>query len=99
MGKPIEVLGSTVVDDVLLLDTDRSLTGQDGVGFDSSEIAAATPTFPGRLASRMFAADTGISHVFIASNQVVVGRRGGWDTAAAGATSAAVSGFFVFYAD
>jgi len=41
MGKPIEVAASTIVGDVLLLDTDRSITGQDGVGYESAEAAAA----------------------------------------------------------
>ena len=97
MGKPIAVSGSTVVDQVLLLDTDRSITGQDGIGFDSPEAAAAAGTFPARLASRLFEGVAGVTHVFVASNQVVVGRRGGWDDAAAGAAAGIVSRFFVFY--
>jgi len=97
MGKPIAVVGSTVVDEVLMLDTDRSITGQDGAAFDSSEIAATTDTFPGRLASRMFDAVTGATHVYVASNQVVVARSGGWDAAAAESAADTVSRLFVVY--
>ncbi|MFH1103832.1 MAG: hypothetical protein V1757_02655 [Actinomycetota bacterium] len=96
MGKPIAVSGSTVVGQVLLLDTDRSITGQDGIGFDSPG-AAAAGTFAARLASRLFEGVAGVTHVFVASNQVVVGRRGGWEDAAAGAAAEIVSRFFVFY--
>ena len=99
MGKPIEVAASTIVGDVLLLDTDRSITGQDGVGYESAEAAAADEAFPGRLAARIFGVLDRVSHVFIASNQVVVGRSGGWDDNAAATASEIVSGFFVFYTD
>ena len=97
MGKPIEISGATVVDDVLLLDTDRSITGQDGVGYDSADAAAEDDSFPGRLASKIFEAIDGVTHVFVASNQTVIGRAGGWDDATRTVASDLVSGFFVFY--
>jgi hypothetical protein len=97
MGKPIVVARTTVVDDVLLVDTDRSITGQDGVGYDSVAFAAADESFPGRLAERIFQSIDGIGHVFIASNQAVIGRSGGWDEAAKAAAVDVVANFFVFY--
>lgn len=99
MGKPIEVSGSTVVDEVLVLDTDRSITGQDGSGFDSAEAAREANTFPGRLAALLFAGVADLTHVFVSSNQVVAARRGGWDDASVGAASDIVASFFVFYPD
>jgi hypothetical protein len=97
MGKPIEISGATVVDETLLLDTDRSVTGQDGVGFDSAAAAAADPSFPGRLAARIFEAVDGVTHVFVASNQAAISRSGGWDDGSRSAAEDAVARFFVFY--
>lgn len=99
MGKPIDVAGATVVDEVLVLDTDRSVTGQDGIGYETPEAAAADESFSGRLASQIFAGVAGIGHVYVASNQVVVGRPGGWDDTTAATAGKVVSRFFVFYRD
>ena len=97
MGQPIEVTYGTV-EDVLLITADRSLTGQDGVAYASSAEAEADDRFPGRLASRLFAADPAIDHVFVASNQVVVRRLGGWDDSVESATGT-VEDFFLHYRD
>ncbi len=97
MGKPIEISGATVVDDTLLLDTDRSITGQDGAAYDSAAAAGDDPSFPGRLAARIFESVSGVTHVFVASNQTVIRRSGGWDDASRSAAADAVSRFFVFY--
>ena len=99
MGQPINVLNSTVVGDVLMIDTDRSITGQDGSSYGSADAAAASGTFPGDLASRLFSADAATAHVFVASNQVVIERSGGWTDASAEAAATIVANFFVFYAD
>lgn len=99
MGQPISVLQTTVVGDVLMIDTDRSITGQDGSGFASADEAADSATFPGDLAARIFAADEAVTNVFVASNQVVLERSGGWDEATADASATIVANFFVFYAD
>jgi hypothetical protein len=99
MGQQIEVLQRTVVDGVLLVTTDRSVTGQDGVGYSSQEAAAAGAGFGAALAAEILASDTAIDHVYVASNQVVVRRDGGWDDAAADAASVVVSEFFRYYPD
>ncbi len=96
MGQPIEVAAS-VIDDVLILDTDRSVTGQDGTAYASLDEARADDRFPGRLAARLFESDEVIDHVFIASNTVVLRRHGGWDDAAVSVSSDVVSRFFLFY--
>lgn len=95
MGQPINVLGTTVLGGVVLIDTDRSVTGQDGSTYESPD--AATDDFPGRLAARIFEHVDGVTHVFVASNQVVVGRQGGWDAATVARVSEVVTEFFVFY--
>ncbi|MDX1690496.1 MAG: hypothetical protein R3290_05700 [Acidimicrobiia bacterium] len=99
MGQPIEVLRTTVVGDVLMIDTDRSITGQDGSAFSSASEAEESEVFPGELAGRLFSSDEGIDHVFVASNQVVVRRPAGWDDGSADEAARIVADFFVFYRD
>ena len=96
MGQHIQTTG-TIIGDVLLLDGDRAITGQDGTVYPSAEAAAADERFPGRLAAELFGADPGIDHVFIASSQIVIRRPGGWDEDAVNAAQHVAEGFFVFY--
>ena len=98
MGMPISVDSTRVVGEVAVFDTDRSITGQDGIGFGDAAAADALATTPAQLASRLFAADTALAHVFVASSQVVLRRHGGWDEAALSAAAAIIAGFFVHYA-
>jgi hypothetical protein len=97
MGQPITVSAATVDGDIAVFDTDRSITGQDGASFGSAEDALTAGSIPGDLAGRLFASDDAITHVFIASNLVVVGRDAGWDDAALAGSTEIVSNFFVFY--
>jgi hypothetical protein len=99
MGQPIEIVGTTRLDDVVMFDTDRSITGQDGSGYGSLDEATATEDFPALLAARLFEGVDGVNHVFVASNGVVVRRTGGWDDAAAGAAGEIITDFFIFYRD
>ena len=96
MGQPIEVTFSTV-EDVLLITADRSITGQDGVAYGSAVAAEADPRFPGQLAGRLFASDHAIDHVYVASNQVVVRRLGGWDEEPIASATGIVEDFFLYY--
>ena len=96
MGMPIAVQSHHLIGDVAVFDTDRSVTGQDGAGFDSAA-AAAADSFPGRLAERLFEIDGAVEHVWVASSQVVVRRRGGWDEAAARSVAEVITRFFVHY--
>ena len=91
----LESLG--VVGDVAVFDTDRSITGQDGIGFASAGDAADMASFPARLAARLFETVSGLDHAFVASSQVVLRRSGGWDESARSAAEAAIAEFFVFY--
>jgi len=97
MGQPITVSAATVDGDIAVFDTDRSITAQDGATFGSADDAANADSIPGDLAGRLFTSDDAVAHVFIASNQVVVGREGGWDDAALAASTEIVINFFVFY--
>jgi ferredoxin--NADP+ reductase len=95
MGQLIAV-EPRVVEDLLLLSCDRSLTGQDGVAFESADQAAAGTTPPGVLTRRLFAGDTAIDHVYVHSSEVVVRRRGGWDQDSINTASHILSNLFVF---
>jgi hypothetical protein len=99
MGQQIEIVTSTVAGDVLVVDTDRSITGQDGAAFESASAAAASDSFPARLAARLFDAIDDTAHVFVASNTVVVSRAGVWDAATVATAEDVISRFFVFYRD
>ena len=96
MGQPIQV-DATRLDDVALFDTDRSITGQDGAGFASAGEAEASDSFPAQLAARLFAADASVDHVFVASNQVVLRRSGGWSDGDVDTASQVISDFFLYY--
>jgi hypothetical protein len=98
MGQPIQV-STIVLDDVMLLSGDRSITGQEGTGYDDAAAAGADDRFPGHLAARIFATDPDIRRVFVASSEIAVRRAGGWDDAAAARVSDVVSGFFVHYGE
>ena len=96
MGQSIQTT-STTIGDVLLLDGDRAITGQDGTVYPTADAAAADDRFPGRLAGSLFEADEAVNHVFVASNQIVIRRSGGWDDDSISAIRATVERFFVFY--
>lgn len=99
MGQTIEIGSTTVVDRVLMIDTDRSLAGQDGESFGGVEAARRGSTFPARLAVRIFESDPEIDHVFVMSNQVSVRRFAGWTDEQVTAVADLVSNFFRIYPD
>ena len=97
MGQTIEIIKTTAVERVLVIDTDRSIAGQDGVAFNGVEAARRSSTFPGRLAVRIFETDSAVDHVFVMSNTVSVRRIGGWDAESTERISDLVVGFFRYY--
>jgi hypothetical protein len=99
LGQTIEINRTTVIDKVLMIDTDRTLAGQDGEAYGGIEAARRKATFPARLAVRIFESAAGIDHVFVMSNQVSVRRFAGWDDEQAVAVSRIVSEFFRVYPD
>jgi len=96
MGQTIEVK-SVVLGDVALFDTDRTMTGQDGHGFDSIAAAQAEATVAARLATALFAGEGAVNHVFVLSNQVTVRRTGEWSEESVGKTADVIRDFFIFY--
>lgn len=86
-----------MIDNTAVLSMNRSLTGTDGEGYESAEDASGATTFPGQLASRLFAADDALTRVYVDQNTLLVTRAGGWDDAAMTTTSTVVEDFFLFY--
>ncbi|MDH3260185.1 MAG: hypothetical protein OEM81_08910 [Acidimicrobiia bacterium] len=98
MGQTIEVK-TVLLGDVAVFDTDRSVTGQDGQGFGSIAAARDGATTADRLATKLFASEAAIDHVFVLSNQVTVRRTGGWSEESAGKAAQVIGDFFIFYED
>ena len=98
LGQQIKVLSTHLVDDVLVIDTNRSLGGQDGEAFEDADAARSATTFPARLSARLMETDSRINRVFIYSNTLTVRRQGGWATSEVERVSQMVGDFFLFYA-
>lgn len=98
MGQSITV-ESRQLDGFCVFTTDRSISGQDGSAFESIAVAEGDESFPAVLAKRLFAADEGIDHVYVASNDVVVRRSPGWDADQVALASRVIEELFRFYPD
>lgn len=102
MGQLIEIDQVVQLGDVILISTDRSLSGQDGETYrPNTDVAnsdvSTNPTFPAKLSVRLFESDPKIEHVYVMSNTVSIGRTGGWDVSAIEGARQVVSNFFRFY--
>lgn len=96
MGQNVEIRDVVEMGDVLLIDTDRSFTGQDG-----EAITPDTPGdgVPGLLASRLFDLGIGIDYVYVLQNQVTLRRSEGWDDSARDQVSDVTRYFLRYYPD
>lgn len=94
MGQAVVINRSVEMGDLLIIDSDRSLTGQDGVALTPGARGEAVP---GRLAERIFDLDPEIDHLFVLQNTITMRRRGGWDEATKSAVLSLVEGFLLFY--
>jgi hypothetical protein len=97
MGQTIQIWDTTVVGDVLIVSTDRSLTGQDGETYVPGDAIGADAIFPAQLAGRLFEADPSIDHVYVMSNVLSIRRREGWDDSSVASARDLVASFFLFY--
>jgi hypothetical protein len=97
VGQTIEILSTKAIDRMLIVDTDRSITGQDGEAFNGIEAARRGVTFAAKLAVRIFEADDSVDHVYSMSNTVAVRRLSGWDTDSMERAAGIVADFFRFY--
>lgn len=96
MGQSVEIKKTSTVGDVLVVDTDRSFTGQDGQVITPRGVGSGVP---GRLAERLFALGLGIDHVYVLQNTVTVRRPQGWDEDAGGQVVDVVESFLRYYPD
>lgn len=96
MGQNVEIKDSVALGDVLVIDTDRSFTGQDGHTITPGDQDSGVP---GQLANRLFGLDLGIDHVHILQNTVTIRRSGGWDEDTAGVVSDVTASFLRYYPD
>lgn len=94
MGLKINV-DAVAMGKIALFDTDRSLTGQEGVVYPGPPAIVDDP--PSTLAARLFATGDGIEHVHVMSNMVSVRRSAGWDDDALDQASMVIEQLFVFY--
>jgi len=94
MGQTVVVNNAVEMGDLLLIDTDRSFTGQDG-----SALTRELPgdAVPGVLARALFELDPAIDHIYVLQNTVTIRRPGGWDEAGTMAVQSTVEGFLRFY--
>lgn len=94
MGQAVVINQVREAGDVLIFDTDRSFTGQDGMAMSPSVRGHAVP---GTLADRLFDLGLGIDHMYVLQNTVTVRRPGGWDEESKNAVTSTVEGFLLFY--
>lgn len=97
MGQRIEVVDTKVIDDSIIVTTNRSLTSADGEGYSSAQQAAEESTFGAKLAWDLFESDDAISRVYVASNVLVLQRDGGWPDGRRASTSSVIEEFFLYY--
>ena len=96
MGQDVEIRNTATVGDVLVMDTDRSFTGQDGQSIGPELVGQGVPL---QLAKRLFGLEVGIDHVFVLQNAVTVRRPGGWDEESSRAVTETTHSFLRFYPD
>jgi hypothetical protein len=94
MGQAVVVNQVREAGEVLIIDTDRSFTGQDGMAISPNEPGEAVP---GVLADRLFGLGIDIDHVYVLQNTVTVRRPGGWDDHSKEAVVSVVESFLLFY--
>ena len=97
MGQRIEIESSRVVDDSVIVTTNRSLTGADGEGYASADQAGEVGSFGAKLATDLFESDNDISRVYVTSNVVIIGREAGWSDTSTDAATDVISEFFLYY--
>jgi hypothetical protein len=94
MGQDVVIKDLMSVGDVIVIDTDRSFTGQDG---ETSTPGSPADGVPGLLSERLFDLGLGIDHVFVQQNTVTVRRPGGWDDDATEMVAEETMTFLRFY--
>jgi hypothetical protein len=85
------------IGDAVVFTADRSITGQTGASYSPGDEFSGADDFGGQLASRLFAADGDVDHVWVASNTVLVRRSTGWRPSDIETAAEVLGDFFVYY--
>jgi ferredoxin--NADP+ reductase len=93
MGQRISVT-AIPVGDVAIFDLDRSLTGQDGMLFETQPEGDSWPEV---LARRLFDSDDQIERVYILSNEVTVTRSSEWEQTDLDRAAEVIANLFIFW--
>ncbi len=94
MGQSVVIKRSLTAGDVLLVDTDRSFTGQDGEVVTPDRSGKGVPA---KLGDSVFSLGIGVDHVHVLQNQVSLRRPGGWDDDAVREVETVIEGFLEYY--
>jgi hypothetical protein len=97
MGQRIEVDGVTVIDTSIIVDTNRSLSGTDGEGYNNAQEAEGAATFPAKLAAELFETEPALSRVYVDQNAIVLTRNEAWPDDAVAGVRGVIEAFFLFY--
>lgn len=89
----------TVIDNTVVFSTNRSFTGTDGEGFESSEAAAESNSIAGKLAAELFEAEDTLTRVYVDQNSLIVSSTAGWEDANLAVMSSVIEDFFRFYSE
>ena len=96
MGQSIAV-ESKSIDGFCVFTTNRVITGQDGAAYTSAGDAEGSSGFGAELASRLFASDEAIDHVYVASSEVIARRSAEWDGEAIAGAAQTITDLYRFY--
>lgn len=94
MGQAVVIKSTVTLGDMLLMDTDRSFTGQDGHVVIPDSLGRGVPA---RLGKQVFDLGEGVDYVHVLQNQVSLRRPGGWDGASIARVTDAVQDFLLYY--
>ena len=96
MGQTVVIRDKVTMGNLLLIDTDRSFTGQDGQSITPDDPGRSVP---GLLAEKLFALDLGIDHLHVLQNTVSIRRGAEWDDDSVNRVASATEEFLRFYSD
>lgn len=94
MGQDVQINETVEMGDILIVDTDRSFTGQDGQALVPGSEGHGVPAV---LAERLFALGLDIDHVHVLQNTITVRRPGGWDEDSTGSVTAVANTLLRYY--
>lgn len=97
MGQRVVVHETAVVDDAVIIATDRSFTGMEGVAYEAAPEPGSD--FVDVLAERIFSSDEFVRHVYVSMNTIVTVRDGGWDEEGVARIAGIVEELYLFYPD